>query len=138
MDPVDCFPRLSPGSQRPAREAETPLLIADPSTRLAIAGVLGAYLVMYPHAKVVTFIPFGFVLLLRELPALVVLGLWFVLQLFTGVVYGGPGIVSRINRGLLERVEAGGYRSISEVVYTQPSKARSSPFSSRSRFFSPK
>jgi len=57
----------------------------------SIAGVLGAYLVLFPHAKVTTFIPIGFFLILRELPALIVLGLWFVFQLFTGVAsLGGP------------------------------------------------
>jgi len=50
----------------------------------AIAGVLGAYLLLFPRARVMTFIPFGFLLVLRELPAILVLGLWFVLQLFTG------------------------------------------------------
>lgn len=51
----------------------------------AIAGVLGGYLLLFPHARVMTFIPFGFYMILRELPAIFVLGLWFVLQLFTGV-----------------------------------------------------
>jgi len=50
----------------------------------AIAAVLGAYLVFYPKARVYTFIPIGFWARLRMLPAAVVLGLWFVLQLFSG------------------------------------------------------
>lgn len=51
----------------------------------AIAGVLGAYLVMFPRARVITLIPLGFFLRLAELPAILVLGFWFVLQLFSGV-----------------------------------------------------
>jgi membrane associated rhomboid family serine protease len=51
----------------------------------AIAGVLGGYLLLFPHARVMTFIPFGFFIALRELPAIFVLGIWFVLQLFTGI-----------------------------------------------------
>lgn len=51
----------------------------------AIAGVLGAYLLLFPSARVMTFIPFGFFIAMRELPAMFVLGLWFVIQLFTGV-----------------------------------------------------
>lgn len=51
----------------------------------AIAGVLGAYLVLFPRAHVMTFIPIGFYMVLRQLPAILVLGLWFVMQLFTGV-----------------------------------------------------
>ncbi|OLD59222.1 MAG: hypothetical protein AUI33_16740, partial [Ignavibacteria bacterium 13_1_40CM_2_61_4] len=51
----------------------------------AIAGVLGAYLLMFPHGRVLALVPFGFFTRITELPALVVLGLWFVLQLFSGV-----------------------------------------------------
>jgi membrane associated rhomboid family serine protease len=51
----------------------------------AIAGVLGAYLLLYPHARVMTLIPIFFFITLRELPAILILGLWFVLQLFSGV-----------------------------------------------------
>ncbi|MDT4932750.1 MAG: hypothetical protein QOK11_642 [Pseudonocardiales bacterium] len=45
----------------------------------AIAGVLGAYLVLYPRARVWSLVPFFFFIPLR-LPAWLVLGLWFVLQ----------------------------------------------------------
>lgn len=51
----------------------------------AIAAVLGAYLVMYPHSRVYTFIPIGYFARLRLLPAIVVLGMWFLLQLFSGL-----------------------------------------------------
>ncbi len=50
----------------------------------AIAGVLGAYLVMFPRARVLTLVPLGYFMRVAELPALLVLGLWFVLQLFSG------------------------------------------------------
>lgn len=46
----------------------------------AIAGVLGAYLVLFPRARVTSLVPFLFFIPI-ELPALIVLGLWFVLQL---------------------------------------------------------
>jgi membrane associated rhomboid family serine protease len=51
----------------------------------AVAGILGAYIILFPRAHVMTLIPFGFFIAMRELPALFVLGLWFVMQLFTGV-----------------------------------------------------
>jgi membrane associated rhomboid family serine protease len=51
----------------------------------AIAGVLGAYLLLYPHARVMTLIPIFFFITFREIPAVIILGLWFVLQLFSGV-----------------------------------------------------
>jgi membrane associated rhomboid family serine protease len=50
----------------------------------AIAGVLGAYLLLFPHARVTTVIPIFVFITVREIPAIIVLGLWFVLQLFTG------------------------------------------------------
>ena len=50
----------------------------------AIAGVLGAYLVLFPKARVLTIIPIFVFFTIREIPAILVLGLWFVLQLFTG------------------------------------------------------
>lgn len=67
-------------------------IITNPNSQIptvgasgAIAAVLGAYLVLYPSQKVLTLIPLGFWLRLTMLPASVVLGLWFVLQLFQGV-----------------------------------------------------
>ncbi len=47
----------------------------------AISGVLGAYLLLYPHARVLVGIPLGFVIHTARLPALWVLGFWFVLQI---------------------------------------------------------
>ena len=63
----------------------------DPLSRLpmvgasgAIAGVLGIYIVLYPTARVRTVLMI-LVIRLVELPAWIVLGFWFVLQLFDGV-----------------------------------------------------
>ena len=50
----------------------------------AIAGVLGAYLVLYPQARVLTLVPVFYFLRIVELPALIYLGFWFVSQLFNG------------------------------------------------------
>lgn len=51
----------------------------------AIAGVLGAYLVLYPHARVVTLVPIFYFIRIVELPALIYLGFWFISQLFNGL-----------------------------------------------------
>jgi len=51
----------------------------------AIAGVLGAYLILFPTACVTTLIPIIFFITIRELPAVFLLGFWFVLQFFSGV-----------------------------------------------------
>lgn len=60
----------------------------------AISGVLGAYLLLYPHARVLVLIPLGFFTQLIRLPAGIVLGLWFALQLFNSLVTpaGGGGV----------------------------------------------
>jgi rhomboid family protein len=52
----------------------------------AIAGVLGAYLVRFPGARVVTLVPLGFFLQMMELPAWLMLGLWFLAQAVGGFV----------------------------------------------------
>ena len=57
----------------------------------AVAAVLGGYALLYPHARVITVILIIFFFQFIELPAMVVLGLWFLLQLFFGVSeLGGP------------------------------------------------
>src|SRR3954466_5191424 len=51
----------------------------------AIAGVLGAYFVLLPRARVLTLIFFGLILI-REIPAIWFLGIWIALQLWTGTI----------------------------------------------------
>lgn len=51
----------------------------------AVAGVMGAYFVLYPHSRIVTLIPLFVFFHVMEVPALVFLGLWFVLQFVSGV-----------------------------------------------------
>jgi membrane associated rhomboid family serine protease len=52
----------------------------------AIAGVLGAYLVSYPKARVITLVPLFPFFQVMALPAVIVLGLWFVFQFFSGAL----------------------------------------------------
>ena len=59
----------------------------------AIAAVLGAYLILYPQSRVQTIIPLGYFMRLTLLPASIVLGMWFILQLFSGFLsLGGPDV----------------------------------------------
>jgi len=51
----------------------------------AVAGVMGAYFVLYPHSRVLTAVFIIFVLDLIEIPAIFFLGIWFLMQLFNGV-----------------------------------------------------
>jgi membrane associated rhomboid family serine protease len=50
----------------------------------AIAAVLGGYAILYPHARVITLIFFIIIFTVVELPALLVLGLWFLIQVALG------------------------------------------------------
>ena len=58
----------------------------------AIAGVLGAYLILFPRQRITTLIPIFIFITIREIPAIVLLGFWFVLQLFVGTVSLGGSI----------------------------------------------
>jgi membrane associated rhomboid family serine protease len=72
----------SPGSQIPTLGASG-----------AIAASLGAYLILYPRSKVLSLLPLGFFMRLTLVPATIVLGLWFILQLFQGLLsLGGPDV----------------------------------------------
>ncbi|OLC79488.1 MAG: hypothetical protein AUH72_14340 [Acidobacteria bacterium 13_1_40CM_4_65_8] len=61
-------------------------IVMDPSSELptigasgAIAGVMGAYFVLYPQSRVLTLIPWIFIQIV-EIPAIVLLGFWFLMQ----------------------------------------------------------
>jgi len=51
----------------------------------AIAAVLGAYLILYPYARVVTLVFIFYFIRIVEIPALIYLGFWFISQLFNGL-----------------------------------------------------
>jgi membrane associated rhomboid family serine protease len=55
----------------------------------AIAGVLGAYFWLFPRARILTFIPIFIIPYFVEVPALVFLGIWFILQLISGLAEAG-------------------------------------------------
>lgn len=50
----------------------------------AIAGVLGAYIVLFPKQRVTTLIPIFIFITVREIPAVLLLGFWILLQIFFG------------------------------------------------------
>lgn len=52
----------------------------------AIAAVLGAYLVLFPHSRVVTLVPIFFFFWFIDIPAIFYLGFWFISQLFSGLM----------------------------------------------------
>ncbi len=67
-------------------------LLFNPGSRIptvgasgAIAGVMGAYMVKYPHARITTLIPIIIFFTTVDLPAWFILIYWFVIQIFSGV-----------------------------------------------------
>ncbi|NLL61291.1 MAG: rhomboid family intramembrane serine protease [Candidatus Atribacteria bacterium] len=63
----------------------------------AIAGVLGAYLILFPRARITTLVFFGFFIRLVKLPAIFFLGLWIIYQFLYGLTEvslsgGGAGV----------------------------------------------
>ncbi len=68
----------------------------------AIAGVMGAYFLLYPHSRVITFIPFFFIV---ELPAVIFLGIWFILQ----VVFAIGADIFSSGSGVAWWAHAGGF-----------------------------
>jgi membrane associated rhomboid family serine protease len=69
----------------PAPDSTIPMIGASG----AISGVLGAYLLLYPHARVLVLIPLGYFSRMVYLPAMVVLGFWFLLQ-FLSILLTDP------------------------------------------------
>jgi membrane associated rhomboid family serine protease len=73
--------------------AATGQIAMDPTSTLptigasgAIAGVMGAYFVLYPQSRVITLVTLLFFWEIIELPATVLLGFWFLMQLFSAGV----------------------------------------------------
>jgi len=71
---------LAPGSEVPVVGASG-----------AIAGVLGAYFILWPGAKILTLVPVLYFITFVHLPAVIVLGSWFIIQLFMGLGSLGGG-----------------------------------------------
>ncbi len=51
----------------------------------AISGVLGAYILLFPKARVLALVPFGFFLRITYLPSIIFLGIWFLYQFLFGI-----------------------------------------------------
>ena len=71
----------------------------------AIAGVLGAYLLKFPRARVLTLIIFGWFIRIVRIPAYFVLGFWFIIQLINGL----PAIGQNSSGGVAWFAHIGGF-----------------------------
>jgi membrane associated rhomboid family serine protease len=75
----------------------------------AVAGVLGAYLVLFPHARILTLLIIGFFVRLVYIPAVVVLGFWAVVQFFSGFMTLGVATGGEPGGGVAFWAHVGGF-----------------------------
>ena len=65
----------------------------------AVSGVLGAYLLLFPYATILTLFMFGFFIRFIRVPAVIVLGFWIVLQLINGYITYSAAVMGRPEAG---------------------------------------
>lgn len=79
-------------------------IVVDPASQVpmigasgAVAGVLGAYLILFPNSRIASLVPIFFIFTLVEIPAFIFLVFWFISQLYSGVfaLQGSAGGVAR-------------------------------------------
>ncbi len=76
----------------------------------AIAGVMGAYILRFPRAEVLTLVPLGFFITTVRLPAVFFLGFWFIQQAFYGVAsLNAPSNIGMESGGIAYWAHAGGF-----------------------------
>ena len=99
-----------------APESEAPLVGASG----AIAAILGAYLVLFPRARILSLVFLGFFYQLIEVPAVIVLGFWFILQLIDG--FASLGLTESQQPGIAFFAHIGGF--VAGVVIAAIVRAR--------------
>lgn len=81
----------------------------------AIAGVMGAYFVLYPRSRVLTLIPFPITVV--EIPAVYFLGVWFLMQFVNGVATLAPADTGQIAGGVAFWAHAAGFGVGAALVF---------------------
>lgn len=94
----------------------------------AIAGVMGAYFILYPRARVLTLVPIVIFLTLIDIPAPVFLGVWFALQFLQGVI---PATTAEVG-GVAWWAHIGGFAAgVGVALWLRGSRAISPPVERR-------
>jgi len=81
----------------------------------AVAGVMGAYFVLYPRSRVLTLFPFP--LMLIEIPAIYLLGLWFVMQFVSGLGSLAPPAEGQLAGGVAFWAHIAGFGAGAVLVF---------------------
>jgi membrane associated rhomboid family serine protease len=88
----------------------------------AIAGVMGAYMVRFPHSRILTLVPIFIFFTTFEIPALLMLLYWFFIQIFSGIGSVGYSQVSR--GGVAWFAHVGGFVAGIALVYMLGTRER--------------
>ncbi len=76
----------------------------------AIAGVMGAYIIRFPNAKILTLVPLFIIFFVARIPAVFYLGFWFLQQAFNGIAsLGAQAQVGMEGGGIAYWAHAGGF-----------------------------
>jgi len=104
-------------------------VLIDPYSRIptvgasgAIAGVMGAYLVKFPRARIVTLVPIFFFITTFDLPAAFLLIYWFAIQFFSGV--GSVGSTQASSSNIAFFAHIGGFICGMVLILLMPSERR--------------
>lgn len=89
----------------------------------AIAGIMGAYLILFPSARVTTLVPFFFLFFVR-LPAWLVLGYWFVLQFLSGAATSIAYSTQTSGSGVAFWAHVGGFAAGVAIIKLFPRRPR--------------
>jgi membrane associated rhomboid family serine protease len=89
----------------------------------AVSGVLGAYLLLFPYATILTLVTFGFFIRFIHVPAIIVLGFWIVVQLANGVL--AASVVRGEGGGVAWFAHIGGFvAGIVLLLFMRPRRRR--------------
>ena len=88
----------------------------------AIAGVMGAYVIKFPRARITTLVPIFIFLTTIEIPAFVLLLYWFAIQFFSGI--GSVGYSQVSSGGIAWFAHIGGFVAGMLLIYMFPARHR--------------
>jgi membrane associated rhomboid family serine protease len=104
-------------------------IISSPYSRMptigasgAIAGVMGAYLIKFPRARIITLVPIFFFITTMEIPAAILLLWWFAIQFFSG--FGSLGSNDYSSGGVAFFAHIGGFLAGMALIKLFPPRQR--------------
>jgi len=92
----------------------------------AVAGVMGAYFVLYPHSRIVTLLPLFIFIQIIEVPAIFFLGIWFLMQLLSGVGSIADATQGRMAGGVAFWAHVAGFAAglVGVFLFRRPERQR--------------